>query len=88
MNSLPSSFWEWMGSLSSDDRAGLSFAVIAAVVGVIAIVATTIHHMHRNRLEDSLKREMLDRGMSAEEISTVLARSKRGMMCGPRRDKA
>jgi hypothetical protein len=77
MHSVPTNFWEWTVSLNSDDRAGLIFAVIAAVVGVIAIVATTIYKMHRNRLEDSLKREMLDRGMTADEIAIVMARPKR-----------
>jgi len=87
MNYVPTNFWEWTEPLKPDDRAGLLFALIAATVGVIAIVATTVHHMHRNRLENSLKRELLDRGMTAAEIATVMARPKRGIMCGPKSDK-
>jgi hypothetical protein len=77
MYSIPTDFWEWTAPLKPDDRAGLLFAVVAAAVGVIAITAVTIHNMHRNRLEAALKRDMLDRGMTADEIATVMTRPKR-----------
>ena len=86
-NFIPTDFWEWTASLKPDDRAGLLFAVIAAAVGVIAILVTAIYRAHRNRLEIAFKREMLDRGMTADEIATVMAQPKRSMTCGPRRDR-
>jgi hypothetical protein len=86
-NNVPNVFWEWTATLKPDDRAGLLFAVIAAAVGVIAIIVTAIYRTHRNRLEIAFKREMLDRGMSADEIATVMAQPKQSMPCGSRRDR-
>jgi hypothetical protein len=72
MNSMPASFWEWMASLDSPERFGLvSFAMIAIVIIVITVFAT-IYRIHKNRLEVALKRELLDRGMSASEIAMVV----------------
>jgi uncharacterized membrane protein len=80
MNSVPGSFWEWTAMLTSGERTGLLVLCVFAVVTVIVIVAVTIYSMHKNRLDDSLKRELLERGMSADEIATVMNKSvsKRG----------
>jgi hypothetical protein len=48
---------------------GCATLLIISLVGIIAGVMNT---MHRSRLESELKREMLDRGMSAEDISEVI----------------
>jgi hypothetical protein len=81
MKLVPSNFWEWTAALQSEQRAALIFAGIVAVVFAIAILAMTIHSMHRNRLEVSLKREMLDRGMTADEIATIMARTPNSKRC-------
>lgn len=47
------------------------FTLISVVI-VFAILAGVTYKMHKNRLEDALKRELLDRGMSAAEIATVV----------------
>ncbi len=85
MNSTPSSFWEWMNAVEPDERIAV-FAVgvilgVFALVFVVTIVSGTIYKIHKNRLEDALKRELLERGMGAEEIVAVIrARSNK---CGP-----
>ena len=80
MQSVPSSFWEWSAALKSDERSLILFMCLVSVVAVIAILATTIYSMHKNRLADSLKRELLDRGMNADEIATIMNKSAR--KCG------
>jgi uncharacterized membrane protein len=72
MQSVSGNFWEWTASLDSGERTGLMVLSVIAVVTIIVIVAVTIYSMHKNRLDDSLKRELLDRGMSADEIATVM----------------
>jgi hypothetical protein len=72
MESAPNGFWMWMSRLNAGDLAGLLFLTVVAVVAIIAIVATATYKIHRSRLEDALKRELLDRGMTADEIATVI----------------
>jgi hypothetical protein len=38
----------------------------------VTVVAATFYKMHKNRLETTLKRELLEQGMSAEEIVSVV----------------
>ena len=57
-----------LSRFNSGELIGLVSIVGGMLIGVIAIVA---HFWHQNRLTE-LKREMLTRGMSAEEIKTVL----------------
>jgi hypothetical protein len=73
MNSAPTNFWQWTAELSSGERTGLLMFCMIAAIAIVSIVAATVYQMHKNRLEDSLKRELLERGMSAEEIATVVA---------------
>jgi hypothetical protein len=72
MNSVPGGFWEWTGALDSGQRTGMIALTIVAFVVITTLSLITIYKMHKNRLEDSLKRELLDRGMSADEIATVV----------------
>ncbi len=72
MKSTPSTFWEWLTSLDTDDLAGVSILTVCSVVAVVLIVSITAYYMHKNRLHDSLKREMLDRGFSAKEIALAM----------------
>ena len=80
MRSVPENFWDWAATVPSQERFWLLFICLTAVVLMTSIVSATIYGMHRNRVEDSLKRELLDRGMTAEEIATIMnkADGKRG----------
>ena len=81
MRSVPDNFWDWAATMPSHERFWLLFICLTAVVLMTSIVSATIYGMHRNRVEDSLKRELLDRGMSAEEIAMIMnkADGKRGL---------
>jgi hypothetical protein len=68
----PGSFSEWIGALESGQRTGMIAMSIVAIVVITAMLTITIYKMHKNRLEDALKRELLDRGMSAAEIAMVV----------------
>ena len=72
MNSTSNGFWQWIDALDPGQRTGMIAMSIVAFVVVTTILMLTMYKMHKNRLEDSLKRELLDRGMSAEEIATVV----------------
>jgi hypothetical protein len=48
---------------------GLAFGL---VLGVAGIVSGTINSLHRRRSELDLKREMIERGMSADEIEKII----------------
>jgi hypothetical protein len=72
MQSIPSDFWSWFSKFSSDDLAGLVaglFVVSAVAVGMICL---TLYMIHKNRTEDALNRDLLDRGLSADEIATII----------------
>ena len=77
MNSVPGSFWEWLASLDSGERTGLTLMCIVAFVFMVWMFLVTVYKIHTNRMEDSLKRELLDRGMSADEIAQVVQRETR-----------
>jgi hypothetical protein len=72
VRSVPGSFWEWASSLQPSEQ----FAVLVlggfVLIFVFTMIACTIYAMHKNRLNDHLKRELLDRGMSADEIATIV----------------
>jgi hypothetical protein len=72
MRSVPGSFWEWAASLQPSEQFPLLVLGGFAVIFIITLVACTIYAMHKNRLNDHLKRELLDRGLSADEIATVI----------------
>jgi ABC-type dipeptide/oligopeptide/nickel transport system permease subunit len=54
----------------------LLIVVIGCVTGIIlglaGIICSALDSAHRRRLEAEMKRDMLDRGMSAEEIERVI----------------
>jgi hypothetical protein len=70
---------DWTSTLSDLDP-NKRFALITVVVGcatgvvctVVVFVSGTINSMHRRRLETDMKREMIERGMSADEIAKVI----------------
>lgn len=76
MPGVPSSFWQWLSSLPQHEQSFtfLTFALMVAVTLflIAAIVSFTVYKIHRNRLNDSLKRELLERGMSSEDIVEIV----------------
>jgi hypothetical protein len=74
MNSLPPSptFWQWLTSIDSGDLAGLSFLAGCCFIAFTLILSVTAHFMYKNRLQNALKRDMLERGFDAEEIALAV----------------
>lgn len=44
----------------------------AMVIATVSIIFGVFYNLHRKSCEHELKRELLDRGMSAEEIATII----------------
>jgi hypothetical protein len=71
---------DWATSAWSDIDASKRFALIVVVIGcatgvictLITSVSSTINSIHRRRLEADMKREMIERGMSADEIAKII----------------
>jgi hypothetical protein len=61
---------------SSEQWFVIALVVIGCTTGVLitlaGISASVVNSIHRRRIEESLKQDMLDRGMSAEEIVKVI----------------
>ena len=65
--------------MKSEDQVFMIMGAGALVLLVIGAVCLTVYAIHKNRVEAELKRELLDRGMSAEEVATVIsAKADRG----------
>lgn len=82
MHATPTNFWEWISrGVAAGDVTAIVILSIFAIVGIVAIISVTVYRIHKNRLDDALKRELLDRGLTAEEIATVVnaGQPKRGM---------
>ncbi len=62
--------------LEADQRFSLLIVGIGCLTGVIVTLACLISSVvskgHQRRIEAELKREMLDRGMSAAEVAQVI----------------
>ena len=62
--------------LDADKQLALIVIVLGCLTGVICTIVTftsnTITSIHRRRLEVDMKREMIDRGMTADEIVKVI----------------
>ena len=77
VNTAPSSLGEWLGAIEPDERFAL--CVVAIIFGsvllafIIGFISYTIRGIHRSRLETDLKRELLDRGLSVDEVATIVA---------------
>jgi hypothetical protein len=69
MNSPSPSFWQWFTSLDTGDLAGLSILAVCGLVVMTLILSMTVYFIHKNRLQNALKRDMLERGFDAEEIA-------------------
>lgn len=63
-------------NLDGDNKFALITVVVGCATGVLCMivvfVSSTIDSMHRRRLETDMKREMIERGMSADEIAKII----------------
>jgi len=70
---LPNSL---LTKLDADKQFALIVIVFGCLTGVICTIvvftSNTITSIHRRRLEVDMKREMIDRGMTADEIVKVI----------------
>jgi hypothetical protein len=77
MQSAPTNLWEFLSSFDAGERFPLVVVMIMfgtmALVLIVAIIAFTTRSMCKHRLDDALKRELVDRGMNAEEIEQIVA---------------
>lgn len=59
-----------------EQRFALTIVAIGCLTGIIitlaCLISSAISNAHQRRLEVELKREMLDRGMSADEVAKVI----------------
>jgi hypothetical protein len=46
--------------------------VMAAVIATVGILSGIADQLHRRRMEAEMKRELLDRGLSADEVAKVI----------------
>lgn len=89
MNSVPTNLWEWLAPIEPDERFALSITTIVvglmALVFIVGIVSVVIGKIHRARLEAALKRELLDRGLSVDEIASIISATgtAKGVGCRP-----
>jgi hypothetical protein len=71
---------DWATSAWNDLNPNNRFALIVVIVGcatgvlctLITVASSTINSIHRRRVEADMKRDMIERGMSADEIAKVI----------------
>lgn len=76
MNAAPSNLWEFIQPIQPGDRFALAVVLIVfgtiALVLIVGIIAATLRSVQKHRLDDALKRELVDRGMNATEIDQIV----------------
>jgi hypothetical protein len=89
MRSTPNDFWLWFSKFNAEDLAGLTAGVLVIFAVIVGIICLTIYKIHQTRSENALKRDLLDRGLSATEIATIIGAtpSRKGFSCGDRKGK-
>jgi hypothetical protein len=71
---------DWWTNTFGDLDPGKRFSLIVVVVGcatgvictLVVSISSTINSIHRRRVEADMKREMIERGMSADEITKII----------------
>jgi hypothetical protein len=65
-----------LSGLSPDQRTGILVVAIGcatgAILGLGGMIYCAVDSMHRRRMELGLKREMIERGMTADEIAKII----------------
>jgi hypothetical protein len=68
--------WDFLSQTNSENLVALAAIVLGisagTIIAVTAIISTQIRQYRERRLSAELAQDMLDRGMSAEEIAQVL----------------
>jgi hypothetical protein len=72
VHSDPTNIWQWPASLTQDEREMIIFFGTVALVLITWMVTWAVQKIHRARMEDALKRELVERGMSASEIIGII----------------
>jgi hypothetical protein len=75
MNAEPQSILDVLNRISGNDLTAIVFIFMLFVFVTIVIIAMTIQRMHRSRLDDALKRDLVERGFSADEIARIVESS-------------
>jgi hypothetical protein len=80
MQSVTTSNWtDFLTGMESEQRWLLAVIAIgcsiALILGLAGILSSMFSSIQRHRAETNLKREMIERGMSADEIATVILAS-------------
>jgi hypothetical protein len=75
LNAETKSFWDVLNNMSSNDLAVLCLLLFLLATLSVVLIATTVSRMHKNRLEIALKRELVDRGLSTDEIAKFVETS-------------
>jgi hypothetical protein len=71
---------DWATSTLNDLDPNKRFALMVVAIGcatgvlctLITFVSSTINSIHHRRVESEMKRDMIERGMSADEIAKVI----------------
>jgi hypothetical protein len=67
---------DYFFGIESKERFVLLIIIIGCVTGIIislaGITAGVANSLHRRRVEEGLKRDLIDRGMSADEIVKIV----------------
>lgn len=85
MQAEPTNIWMWSATLTQDEREMIIFFGSIALVLIAWMVTSMVQKIHRTRMEDSLKRELVERGMSAQEIIGIIEASSVSAGCRARR---
>ena len=72
MHSLPDNFWAWASTFSSNDLTGMIITGCVCAVAAVALICFTVYQFHKMRAEHALKRELLDRGLGADEVARII----------------
>jgi cell division protein FtsL len=68
--------WDFLSRIDSEELVALAAVVLAILAGIIiavtSIISTQIRRYRERQLSADLAQDMLDRGMSADEIAQVL----------------
>ena len=76
MMSLSGMFSDAFSNVSPEQRFVVVIVAIgctmAGILGLAGIISSTVGSIHRRRAEMDLKREMIDRGMSADDIAKII----------------
>lgn len=76
MNAEPNTIWDVLSRVTPADLPVIIllciFFVAALIVAIAVTVSNTAIRIHKSRLEAALKRELVDRGFSAEEITRIV----------------